>query len=175
MGMIKLNRKYQTKSNLHCLLPFNFSSLSQRQITFLGPLEWRNLFGPKSKVFGHEKLVFRSGVGFLFLFVLMDAILQKPLFLENRSLQFLFFTSVASPYIKDQEFMSFVQAQFFLVISTQKLQSEKECKYLNVKNPWSWNANCIYIQEFHDVWQSYREWKDFTYFENIVMIFTSFN
>ena len=43
-------------------------------ITSLGPLEWRNLFEPKSKVASHEKLVFRSGVGFLFLFVLTDAI-----------------------------------------------------------------------------------------------------
>ena len=70
-------RKYQTKSNLHCLLLFNFPSLSQRQITFLGPLEWRNLFRPKDKVASHEKLVFRSGVWFLFLFVLTDAILLK--------------------------------------------------------------------------------------------------
>ena len=70
-------RKYQTKSNLHCLLPFNFPSLSHRQIVFLGPLGWRNLFGPKDKVSSHEKLVFRSGVRFLFLFVLMDAILLK--------------------------------------------------------------------------------------------------
>ena len=39
------------------------------------PLEWRNLFGPKNKVSSHEKLVFRSDIQFLFLFVLMDAIL----------------------------------------------------------------------------------------------------
>ncbi len=54
-----------------------FLSLSQRQNAFLGPLEWRDLFGPKNKVSSHEKLVFRSGVRFLFLFVLMDAILVK--------------------------------------------------------------------------------------------------
>ena len=36
-----------------------------------------NLFGSKDKVTSHEKLVFRSGVPFLFLFVLMDAILLK--------------------------------------------------------------------------------------------------
>ena len=68
-------RNYQTKSNLQCLLLFNYPSLSQKQITFLGPLEWRNLFGPKDKVAIHEKLVFRKGVHFLFLFVLMDVIL----------------------------------------------------------------------------------------------------
>ena len=65
--------------------------LSQRKITFLGPLQWRNLFGPKSKVSRHEKLVFRSGVRFLFLFVWMDAILQNPFFLKNQSLDFWFF------------------------------------------------------------------------------------
>ena len=78
-------RKYQTKSNLHCLLLFNFPSLSQRQITFLGSLELRNLFGPKDKVSSHEKLVFRSGVRFLFLFVLTDTILLK-LDLQKRTL-----------------------------------------------------------------------------------------
>ena len=56
-----------------------FLSLSQRQIAILGPLEWRNLFGQKSKVVSYEKLVERSAVRFLFqfLFVLMDAILLK--------------------------------------------------------------------------------------------------
>ena len=49
---------------------------SIKTITFLGPLEWRNLFGTKSRVTA-EKLVFRSVVGFLFLFVLTDAILLK--------------------------------------------------------------------------------------------------
>ena len=34
-------------------------------------------FGSKDKVSSHEKLVFRSGVQFLFLFVLMDAILRE--------------------------------------------------------------------------------------------------
>ena len=57
-----------------CLI---FLSLSHRQIAFLGPLECKNRFGSKDKVFSHEKLVFRSGVRFLFLFVLMDAILLK--------------------------------------------------------------------------------------------------
>ena len=36
-----------------------------------------NLFGLKDKVSYHEKLVFGSGVRFLFLFVLTDAILLK--------------------------------------------------------------------------------------------------
>ena len=45
-----------------------------RQIAFLGPLEWRNLFGPKDKVSSYENLVLGSGVRFLFLFVLMDEI-----------------------------------------------------------------------------------------------------
>ena len=46
-----------------------------RQIPFLGPLEWRNLFRPKDKVSSYEKLVLGGGVRFLFLFVLMDVIL----------------------------------------------------------------------------------------------------
>ena len=54
-----------------------FPSLSQRQSTFLEPLEWRNLFEPKDKVVCHEKLVLRSVVQFLFLFVLTEAILLK--------------------------------------------------------------------------------------------------
>ena len=49
-----------------------FLSLSQRQIAFLGPLEWRNLFEQKSKVGTYQKLIIRSGVRFLF--VLTDAI-----------------------------------------------------------------------------------------------------
>ena len=48
--------------------PFNFPSLNQRQIVFLRPLEWRNLFGHKDKVFSHKKLVFRSGCP-IFVFV----------------------------------------------------------------------------------------------------------
>ena len=54
-----------------------FSVCSQRQIAFLGPLEWRNLFGQKSKVVSFQKLILRSGVRLLILFVLMDAILLK--------------------------------------------------------------------------------------------------
>ena len=53
----------------------SWSWLSQRQIAFLGPLEWRYHFGPKDKVASHEKLVFRIVAPFLFLFVLKDAIL----------------------------------------------------------------------------------------------------
>ena len=70
------SKKNQTKSNLHCLLPINFPSL-QGQITFLGPLKWGNLFGPKDKVSSHEKLVFRTGVWFLFLFVLTETRICK--------------------------------------------------------------------------------------------------
>ena len=61
--------------NLYCSILKDFLSLSQRQIAFLGPLEWRNLFGPKDKVSSYEKLVIGSGVRFLFLIVLMDVIL----------------------------------------------------------------------------------------------------
>ena len=46
---------------------------SIKTITFLGPSQRRNPFGPKSKVSSHEKLVFRSDVKF-FVFVLTDAI-----------------------------------------------------------------------------------------------------
>ena len=66
--------KCQTMQIRHCSIFFSFG---QRLIIFLGPLEWRNLFRPKEKVSSHEKLVFGSGVRFLFLFVLMDAILLK--------------------------------------------------------------------------------------------------
>ena len=63
----------------------SWSWLSLRQIVFLGPLEWRNLFGPKSKVPYHEKLVLKCGVGFLILFVLTDAILLR-LDLQKRTM-----------------------------------------------------------------------------------------
>ena len=43
-----------------------FLGLSQRQIAFLGPLEWRNPFGSKGRVSGHQKLIFITGVRFLF-------------------------------------------------------------------------------------------------------------
>ena len=64
-----------------------------KRIVFLGLLEWKNLFGPKSKVSSHEKLVFRSGVGFLFLFVLTDAILLN-LDLQKRTPDLDFFATV---------------------------------------------------------------------------------
>ena len=35
---------------------FDFLSLNERQIAFLGTLEGRNFFGPKNKVSSHEKL-----------------------------------------------------------------------------------------------------------------------
>ena len=71
-----------------------------KTITFLGPLEWRNLFGPKSKVSIHKKLVFKSGVGFLILFVLTDAILlrldlQKK---DNVQIQFFNFLHICLTY-----------------------------------------------------------------------------
>ena len=46
----------------------------QRQSAILGPLEWMNLFGPSNKVVYLKMLVFRSGVRFSILFVLVDAI-----------------------------------------------------------------------------------------------------
>ncbi len=54
----------------------SLSWLSQRQIGIHRPLEWGFLFELKDKVYSYEKLVFRSGVRFLFLFVLTDAILR---------------------------------------------------------------------------------------------------
>ena len=56
---------------------FDIFSFSQRQIAFLGRLEWKNLFGQKSKVIIYQKLILKSGVRFLILFVLMDAILLR--------------------------------------------------------------------------------------------------
>ena len=44
----------------------SYGRLSQRQIAFLGPLEWRNLFGQKSKDVNYEKLAQRSVVLFCF-------------------------------------------------------------------------------------------------------------
>ena len=43
----------------HCIFNLQCSLLwlSQRQIAFLGPLEWRNLFGQKSKVVSFQKLI----------------------------------------------------------------------------------------------------------------------
>ena len=64
-------------------------NLSQRQSAVLRPLEPRNLFGPRNKVSSNEKLMLRSGVCFVFLFVLRDAILlnldlqKRPNFKKN--------------------------------------------------------------------------------------------
>ena len=43
----------------HCIFNLQCSLLwlSQRQIAFLGPLEWMNLFGQKSKVASFQKLI----------------------------------------------------------------------------------------------------------------------
>ena len=50
----------------------------------LGPLEQLNLFGPSNKVLYLKKLVIKSGVRFLILFVLVDAILQKVVYFKNK-------------------------------------------------------------------------------------------
>ena len=44
-----------------------------------------NLFGPSNKVLYLKKLVIKSGVRFLILFVLVDAILQKVVYFKNKS------------------------------------------------------------------------------------------
>ena len=59
---------------------------------FLGPLGWRNHFGPKDKVSSHEKLAFRSGVWFLF--VLTDAILLNLNFKKRTSFRYDFVNCV---------------------------------------------------------------------------------
>ena len=51
----------------------------------LGALEQSNLFGPSNKVLYLKKLVIKSGVHFLILFVLVDAILQKVVYFKNKS------------------------------------------------------------------------------------------
>ena len=51
----------------------------------LGALEQSNLFGPSNKVLYPKKLVIKSGVCFLILFVLVDAILQKVVYFKNKS------------------------------------------------------------------------------------------
>ena len=74
MGMLASDNLLKSNNVESALFNFiEFFCLSRRQIAFLGPLEWRNLFGHKNKVSSHEKLDFRNGVWFLF--VLMDAIL----------------------------------------------------------------------------------------------------
>ena len=60
--------RYPTRYVTPCLVIFWYMDKA---------LEWRNLFGPKDKVSYHEKLVFEYDVRFLFLFVIMDAILLK--------------------------------------------------------------------------------------------------
>ena len=70
------------------------ASIKTDKITFLGPLEWRNLFGPKDKVSSHEKLAFRSGVRIMFLFVLMDAILLNLDLQKKDTVEISFFNCV---------------------------------------------------------------------------------
>ena len=59
----------------------------------LGALEQSNLFGPSNKVLCLKKLVIKSGVRFLILFVLMDAILLN-LDLQKRTPDLDFFATV---------------------------------------------------------------------------------
>ena len=59
-----------------------------------------NLFGPSNKVVYLKKLVFQSAVRFLILFVLVDTILQKVVFLNKKSGIFFFFLQISITYIK---------------------------------------------------------------------------
>ena len=61
------------------------SHAQKKQSVILGALEQSNLFGPSNKVLYLKKLVIKSGVCFLILFVLVDAILQKVVYLKNKS------------------------------------------------------------------------------------------
>ena len=67
------------------------SHAQQKQNVILGALEQSNLFGPSIKVLYLKKLVIKSGVRFLILFVLVDAILQKVVYLKNKSRTGVFF------------------------------------------------------------------------------------
>ena len=73
----------------HCIFILQCSLLwlSQRQIAFLGPLEWTNLFGQKSKVVSFQKLILWSGIRFLILFVLMDAIFWQSAKGDRRQIE----------------------------------------------------------------------------------------
>jgi len=51
----------------------------------LGALEQWNLFGACNKVLYPKKLVIKSGVFFLILFVLVAVILQKVVYFKNKS------------------------------------------------------------------------------------------
>ena len=55
-----------------------------RKSAILGALEQSNLFGPSNKVLYLKKLVIKNGVRFLILFVFVDAILQKVVYLKNK-------------------------------------------------------------------------------------------
>ena len=94
--------------------------VSVKTIAFLGLLEWRNLFGPKSKVAIYEKLVFRSGVGYLFLFVLTDVIFKNSHIWElcRESFGFLGFLALAynaeSTYKRTNPYIWFYQISHIL-------------------------------------------------------------
>ena len=83
-----------------CNVPY--CRLSQRQIAFLGPLEYWNLFGQKSKVISFQKLILWSSVRFLILFVLMDAIFWNCNISVGAKGNICFFCFSQSVYGKDQ-------------------------------------------------------------------------
>ena len=56
----------------------------QRQSAILGALEQSNLFGPSNNVLYLKKLVIKSGICILILFVFLTAILQKLVYLKNK-------------------------------------------------------------------------------------------
>ena len=66
----------------------------QTKSPFLRPLEQRYNFGPSNKVSNYKKLVIKSGVCFLILFVLVDAILQKVIYFKNKSGTGVFFLAL---------------------------------------------------------------------------------
>merc|ERR1712052_5067 len=70
------------------------SYAQQKQSLILRALEQSNLFRPSNKVLYLKKLVIKSGVSFLILFVLVDAILQKVFCFKNKSGTGVFFSAL---------------------------------------------------------------------------------
>ena len=68
-----------------CNVPYH--RLSQRQIAFLGPLEWTNLFGQKSKVVSFQKLKERSDVCFLIFVCFNGYYILKLRYLRRDSME----------------------------------------------------------------------------------------
>ena len=75
-----------------CNVPYHGSAKDKLQFEDLYTRDMY-IFGPKIKVSSYQKLVFRSGVGFLFLFVLTDAILLN-LDLQKRTPDLIIFSNV---------------------------------------------------------------------------------